>query len=394
MGEVAFCTVDELTEEDVADWRRLDQDQTGLANPFSSPDWVRLWYAYFAPRPQSQVLAVVRDRGRLIGVAPFFWSRVGTGRLTAARRLRLVGSGQGSALLELPQVLSAGGREREAVRCVVETMLADRELCSSRSWVEVSLGPGQPWFEPQWIHAAAGPSAFQRHQAAHACVVVPLASTWRETLAGLKRNVKESLRRSRNRLARLDQPASVVSRSADLDTAAVDRLLDLHRARSRHSGRELHHDAFADGTRRSFLRELLPILGRQDRARILELHIGDRQVAALLVLRAANTTYLHSSGLLPDAWDVGPVTYLQEHAFTQACSDGHRYVNLSPGPNIAKLRWSEQVEVYHDFAFGSGASTLLWRYAGVTAMAVRNEVTHSARMFTMRAALRRDRPAP
>lgn len=380
MSDVVLRCLDELTADELAAWDALDAEQCGLANPFCAPEWARTWYAHFAPRSRSQVIALVRAGDRLIGVAPMFWDEVVVGPVTVARRLRLVGAGQGSSLLELPQVLCAPGHERAVLRQLVATVVADRELCTSRSWAELTIGPEQGWFEPQWIETTQGRSAFFRQHASRACVVLELQSSWADTLTGLKRNVKESLRRSRNRLAKLDPPAAVHTRAEDLDRAAVDRFLGLHTARAGQAGRELHHDAFADGARKAFLRDLLPQLARKGKARILELAIGERPVAALLMLRAPGTSYVHSSGFLPEVWELGAVTHLQERAFQEACADGHRQVNLSPGPNLAKLRWSEQVRAYRDFAFGAGPRSLLWRYSAFAAVAARNEVFHTARM--------------
>jgi hypothetical protein len=37
-------------------------------------------------------------------------------------------------------------------------------------------------------------------------------------------------------------------------------------------------------------------------------------------------------------------------------------VNFSPGPSVSKLRWSEELWVTNDFAYGAGNGSLKFRY--------------------------------
>ena len=116
-----------------------------------------------------------------------------------AKRLQLVGAGQGGSLLELPQILAAPGQEREVLREIVTTTLA---ADTGAHWMETSVTPAMAWFEPQWVKGTDRPFAFHRHQLSRASVIVPLDGAWLTTRSGLKRNVKESLRRSKNRIAK------------------------------------------------------------------------------------------------------------------------------------------------------------------------------------------------
>ncbi|MCI1113970.1 hypothetical protein MOQ26_23450, partial [Stenotrophomonas maltophilia] len=94
--------------------------------------------------------------------------------------------------------------------------------------------------EPEWSYSTGEPAAFFRPHLARACVVLPLRDGWDATKATLKRNLKESLRRSRNRLAKDGRPWTVTTLTDGIDAAAVDRFLDLHRRRSQlESG--VHH---------------------------------------------------------------------------------------------------------------------------------------------------------
>ncbi|MVA77272.1 GNAT family N-acetyltransferase [Auraticoccus sp. F435] len=373
-------SVAQLGDHDLAAWERLHESQRGPANPFTSPEWSTTWYRHFAPDADAQLLLAVREGEQLVGIAPFFRGDLRVKGLLLARRLQLAGAGQGGSLLELPQVLCAPGCEREVLRSVVEWLRDTDDPRAAGSWTELTVADGQGWFEPQWIDHGTDRSAFFRHQRARACVVLELDGSWEQTLRGLKRNVKESLRRSRNRLARHGGEVEVRQLCEDIDVAAVDRFLGLHRARADLSGTAVHPDAFADPVRRRMMRELLPALGRAGRARLWELHLGGEVVAVQLVLHAPQTLYVHSSGMRADVWELGAVTHLQEHAFRAACEQGDRWVNLSPGPNLAKRRWSERISVHDDFAVGVGSRSLLWRYALYAAGQALTEVRHTDAM--------------
>lgn len=364
-----------------AEWEALHQAQTAPANPFCAPEWVLTWYRHFVVPSADRLLVLVRsDDGRLVGVAPYFVSRQRLARLSLQTRLRLAGAGQGSSLLELPQVLTAAGEARTVLAALIKGFRTDPVLSTSTDWFELTIGQGQGWMEPQWFTGKGSGVAFWRHTAAQACVVLPVQDNWPDTLASLKRNVKESLRRSRNRLAKHGAPHRVVARTDDLDEHAVDRFLELHRARAdqRSSGSAVHPDAFADPLRRNFMRDLLPQLGAAGRATIWELWLGERQVAAQLILHAAGTVYVHSSGMEAGVWELGPVTHLQEQAFRAACERGDRWINLSPGPNLAKLRWSEQLLRHDEFAIGVGGRGTLLRHAAFAAGQLLQTLRHQA----------------
>jgi CelD/BcsL family acetyltransferase involved in cellulose biosynthesis len=353
---------DELTSDRSARWAELFGQQPGVANPFCSPVWVTHWLRHYVPR-QDQRILWVGDGAELVGVAPLYVQRIRVAGMPVAVRLTMAGSGR-TTPLELPELLSAPGHERAVVRAVIQ-----HSLTEDVAWCEISLGRRHGWFPPAtsgtpgWV-----PVTFQRHQRARACVVLELADSWAMTRAGLKRNVKESLRRARNRLARDGRPWAVRHRhGADLDVAAVDRLMRLHAVRSAFGGSWARHtDAYADPAHRQLMRAVLPLLGAARQASIAELELGGRVVAAQLVLHAPGTLYFHSSGFEPDVWQLSPVTALQEAAIQAGIDDGARWVNFSPGPNEAKSRWSDGLHVVDDFAYGAGGRPDLARYTAFT----------------------------
>jgi len=349
--------LDGLSTGDLARWEALHAAQEGVANPFSAPIWVDAWYRRFVPRAKRHLL-LVSHGDQLVGVAPLYEQRLHLARLAVARRLVPVGGGRTSAL-EIPPLLCAAGHGRAVTRAVVE-----QALTCDVAWSELSLSREQGWLNAHLAGGPGQPPVFQRHQQVRACVVLRLGDTWDETRSAFRRNVKESVRRARNRLAKDGRPWQILHRTGtDLDAAAVERLLALHGARSRdQQSASLHHDAYAAPADASFVRELLPRLGEAGQASLVELELGGEVVATQLVLHPPGGVYFHSSGFLPGVWELSPITALQVSTMERAITRGDRWANFSPGPNEAKLRWSERLTTFDDFAFGVATHATMARY--------------------------------
>ena len=341
-----------LSSQDVDDWDALYQLQSAPSNPFLSPTWVLCWYEHYS-EPEDQHVILVRDDGSndLIGVAPMHRQLLRFGPVKFAHRLVSVGIGIGPNPYEVPGFLAHPERSRDVARAIVKETLG-----ATSDWCELAINPTQGWFEPEWTYGIDRPATFSCHQRPRACVILPLPDTWAELRSSLKRNIKESLRRSNNRLIKSGRQFSLHRRiGLEVTTEIVGRLLDLHRLRSENDQASVHHpDAFADARSRSLLMSVIPQLAREGRASIIELKIDGKVLASQLVLLSPGSTYIHSSGFHADIWSLGPVTYLHAEAVKGAIERGDSVVNFSPGPNVSKLRWSEQLWVSNEFAYGSG----------------------------------------
>jgi Acetyltransferase (GNAT) domain len=344
---VRRVAISELTVADRERWSALHQRQHQPANPFCSPEWVITWLSHYS-RPRDQHLLLVLDGDHLVGVAPLVVQSMRVLGVPVNRRLVLAGGG-GASPLELPAVLSAPGHGRAVVRAVIGYTVS-----AGYAWTELSLGPGQGWITPGAFAGQSLPALpFQRHQRSRVCVIMQLGDTWPQTTQGLRRNVRESLRRARNRLNRDGRAWKVVQWTrGELDSDVVRRWLTLHAARaSVTTSSARHQDAYAGPLDRRFMLALLPQLAAAGQASIVELVIDGRAVAAQLVLHAPGTDYVHSSGFEPDVWQFSPITALLGAVMESAIDQGVRWVNFSPGVNESKLRWSEALEVHPEFAY-------------------------------------------
>ncbi|WP_432565285.1 GNAT family N-acetyltransferase [Kineococcus sp. SYSU DK003] len=361
-----------LTAEQRGEWDGLHGRQTGVGNPFCSPDWVLEWYRSYVPDASRRHLLWVRDgAGALAGVAPMYEQVVGPRRLPLGRRVVPVGYGQSTAL-ELPQVLTTDRQARDVHQAVVRW---SRD--AGADWAEVSIARDQAWFEPGWVEDTTAEAPHYSHRAARACVVLPLSGSWEELR--LKRNLKESLRRSRNRLTKSGRDWHVRTlEGTEVDETAVRRFFALHSARAGFEGTSSSHpDAYADATRRDLLLRLIPRLADAKEASLVELVVDGEVVAVQLALHAAGSSYVHSSGLNPDYWEFSAVTLLQAEVVRSAIARGDRFVNFSPGPNVAKMRWSERMHVVDDFAYATGSRASGLRFLAFSQLSAAKQYRHA-----------------
>ena len=323
------------------DWQALYR-VAGRDNPFAAPDWLLPWARHFVQEADLDILAVYRD-GTLVGVAPGYFKR----RAPLPPRLQLLGSGRHDALTELPQVLTAQGEARSVLRAVIgEWARQDRDW----AWLELPLTADQGWFEPEWLAGTPVERGIVQHKTTRAAVVLDLPSDVPALHLGLKRNLLESTHRARNRLDRSGQPWVIRAHEDPSDIAsALPVLVRLHAARAQLTGRKNHPDQLGLAARRAFLGEALTAMAARRQARILTLDVAGTPVAAQLVLTAADASYLGLSGVDPQWWHASPVTLLQLHAAQLAVEQGHATLNLSVGPSVSKLRWSEQVRQHPEF---------------------------------------------
>jgi len=324
-------------------WQAL-HDASGETNPFSGPDWAITWLEHFTGGSRTQPLVLeVRDDDRLVGIAPLF-------RRTALRGLvsLVQTAGTGApwiAPYELPSILALPERGRDVARAVVAHLCAQP---GAWDFTRLVLGSAAPWLEPEWLPDWTFTVLQRRTKAA---AVLPLDGGV-DVYAG-RRNLKESLRRARNRLTRdFGADGWSVERvtGAGEVPAAFDRLIALHGERAElREGRPVHPNTYADPAVRAFVRDVVAKMAARGCVSVYELSIKGEVGAAQLVLHTSCAGYSSTSGVSERAWPYSAVTYLLAQAVKDAQEAGHRQMNLSTGPNQAKLRWTEQVRTTTEF---------------------------------------------
>jgi len=358
-----------------ADWGAL-YGRCGSRNPFASPDWLVPWARHFVQERELAVLAVSRD-GVLVGMAPCYVRH----SYPSLERVQLLGSGRHDALTELPQVLTAPTEARSVLRAVLGHW---SQTPGAWDWLELPMLEEQGWFEPEWLIDALADDGFVQHKGTRPSVVLALPQEVPALHGVLKRNLLESTHRARNRLNRTGRPWTITAHAEEDDLrCTLPVLARLHAARAGLAGRRRHPNQLTVPARLAFLSEALSGMACGGQAEILTLDVEGTAVAAQLVLRAPDATYLGSSGVDPAWWKLSPVTLLQLRAAETAVERGHGEFNLSTGPAVAKLRWSEHVQQHPEFIVcgprrSSRAAFMAYRVAAAAA-AVRREAARHRR---------------
>lgn len=348
------------------EWAAFAED-AGAKNPFVHPDWMIPWAERFLRSHEQIWLLAARQNGELVGVAPYYRRSWGSG---LAHSMQPWGTGRDSDLIQLPQFLLDQSQPRKVARALVGSLCTGVKLWD---WAFVPLE--EPlWFEPDWL--PEGGSIIVLDRMVRASVVRPIDTS---SPPVMKRNVRESVRRARNRLDRAYPGRWCISRAtsrSDILDAFPD-LLSMHAARSRIPGKEMHANLLEQESNSSLLLAVLAASADRGGACIYRLVIEDRAMAALLVLRTAECSYFLLSGMSEPSWEYSPVTLLQGCAIDDAIKLDHRRVDLSTGPDTAKMRWSEHVLVHPEFVLVPNRSLSLARFGtywlGSAAAAVKRE---------------------
>ncbi len=329
--------------------------------PFLKPEWQLTWWQCFrqdaALIRDSLRVKVVRDEGgEVIGILPLMLTeRPGVGPLRA-KTLALLGADRN--LTEMRGPIIDPAREREVARALAADLLAD----SSWDWVAWQGLDRESEFARELDRARP-----LQWGSAETASILPLAPSWDEFRAGLKRNIKESLRKCSNSLKRdgLTARLVVAEERADIDRA-LDTFLVHHGKRAQDESGPEHPDRFAADKPRNFLRQVCERLSGQGGARVLTLLVNDEPVASRVAFLMPRCLYLYYSGYEPAFRKYSVATTLVAEAIKYAIGLGVPRLHLSMGQDVSKSRWGPETSLLHTAVWASSRSTsraAFWLYS-------------------------------
>ncbi len=307
--------------------------------PFAMQEWHLTWCAHFLnrnPKIREEPLFYVlrNDVGECVSIVPLIYSRRRFGMIDFAT-VDLVGADP--ALTEIRTPLVAPGYERLTVRAVHDNLAHVRDWHWIQ-WASISGPLAQAMAEevaPQW-------------QEIKEDFVLDLPATWEEFRAGLKRNIRESLRHCYNSLKRDGHRFEFVVAETPADVrAALDRFLVLHTLRSNMTDAAAHPNRFVGAALRAFLFDICENLAARGSVRLFQLKIGDEIVASRIGFVVRDSIYLYYSGFDPAWARYSVMTTTIAEAFKYAMAQGLKTINLSLTGDQSKLRWRPRMVPYH-----------------------------------------------
>ena len=297
--------------------------------PFQSSAWHRLWWKHFGRsglkvRDELRLYSVRDLSGSLVAVAPMMLTHRPGNLPIRTRELQFLGAD--SNVTEIRGMVCREGWSKDALGA-----LADHFAGQS----------GWDWVQWRGLPANCPPPAkgFRMTRQLQD-FYLPLPPTWDALKAGLPRNLKESLRKCYNSLARdkHEYEVRVISDPAEIG-AGFARLLDMHAMRAAVDGSVQHIDAFASPEARAFITEYVAETARRGGVRLFALSIAGVPVAMRLGFTYDGELYLYYSGYDPAWGRYSVMTTVVAEAIKWAIDQGYCRVNLSTGSDVSKTRW-------------------------------------------------------
>ncbi|MET0390683.1 MAG: GNAT family N-acetyltransferase [Polyangiales bacterium] len=313
-----------------ADYDRLFREaKVGL--PFQLHEWHIAWWKAFASsslRIRDRLLFhVARAAEGCVGIVPLVLTqRPGNGPIRIGT-LALIGTDQYITEVRTPTIVP--GWEAAVGSAVQRSLERDGRWDWAR-WSGVTDALGGPL-------GKLGPVEVDEPNLDY---VLDLAPTWEAFRAGMKRNIRESVRHCYNSLKRDGfTPELHVAKSGLPLRDALDHFVRLHAARADLDDTVSHPDRFAPPAARSFLYDVCERLSARDIARVFVLKINGEVVATRVGFEMNDTLYLYYSGFDPQWRKYSVMTTLVTEAIKYAIERGLTTVNLSAGTDVSKTRW-------------------------------------------------------
>ncbi|MFT3907341.1 MAG: GNAT family N-acetyltransferase [Steroidobacteraceae bacterium] len=307
-----------------------------VRTPFMYPYWCELWWQHFAERrllvTDTLKLLEVRDGGgALRAVTPFVVTTRPSLPWLNIRSVRPIGADPN--VTELSTLICAPEDEAGVVSALLDYFVARRG-----EWDLLSLGDVRADSDSVGM---LGGRAGLRWTGEVSDYVLTLPADWETFRSSLKRNIKESLRKCYNAPRREGLTPELRVRAAPAEVAAaLERWLHLHTMRADRTDTVIHRNVFAVDPPRAFLRATVAQLAAQGLTRIFELELNGQVVASRIGFVLGDTLYLYFSGYDPAFGQYSVMTTTVAEAIKWAIEQGLKTVNLSPGNDVSKTRWS------------------------------------------------------
>ena len=315
------------------EWIALENEARNTL-PFRTAAWALAWWTHMRRR-----CSVIRDvlalralrtaTGRLVGVAPLMITERPALGFIRARCLQFIGTDPN--VTELRGGLYAPGYERACMEALKADVARHASEWDWMIWNGIpadgaaaqTLGDGVRWnrYTPYYT--------------------LRLEGDWPTFKSGLRRNVKESLRKCYNSLKRdrLDWSLEIVTDPREMK-GALHEFFSLHAERATIPSSIHHADVFVEPNARAFLVDVCERLSARGQAYVFRLRVGHLVVATRVAFLLGGTLYLYFSGYKREFGKYSVMTTLLAEVIQHAFRSGIGSINLSSGNDVSKTRWA------------------------------------------------------
>lgn len=336
-------TVTALVVETIRDEERLRalepawvvlENEAGNTLPFRTAAWALAWWKHL--RRQGSVIqdslavrAIRTSSGRLVGVAPLMITQ-GPGRgFLRTQCLQFFGAD--------PNIteLRGGLWARDYEQACIQALTADAARHASEwDWLVWNGIPADS-AAAETLKSGVKWTRFTPYY------TLRLEGDWAKFKSGLRRNLKESLRKCYNSLKRDGLACSLeVVTDRDEMKGALQDFFRLHAERAATTDSIKHLNVFATTNARAFLIDACERLSERGQARVYRLRVAHRVVATRVAFLMGGTLYLYFSGYEREFGKYSVMTTLLAEIIQHAFAEGIGSINLSAGNDVAKTRWA------------------------------------------------------
>ena len=310
-----------------ADWERL-VDSMEVPSPFLSWDWSRTWWETFG-RGKHMRVAVLRDAGQVVGIAPFYRATYGPVRA-------LVPFGWPDRLTEqIEPIIPEPGRDR-VNSALSEWLLKEHAL---------GLAPGLDRSTALLFgeRALRDDVYFDWRR---------LPPTWDELLDGLHRSMRGNIRYYPRLMERNGHKLAFrIADDVGAVRAALPKLFALHTARANAPTGERHRDRLREPSHREFLQRLASVLPKNGAMKLGLLQVDGVDVAAQLWFERNGTIFLHYSGYQPEWSRFSVAMVVTSEIIRTGVERGMRRVEFLRGSKQFKTRWNTEQRMQTDIYY-------------------------------------------
>jgi CelD/BcsL family acetyltransferase involved in cellulose biosynthesis len=309
------------------EWNRLAEDV-----PFRRWEWLDAWWQHFAqPGDELFVVTVRDDRGRLVGLAPWYIARSGV----VGRVIRFLGSGQ--VCSDYLTILS-DPTLRAPVIAALESWLLDEARDAWDALELEAVERDDPATSELVARLRRRGHVVQCRSELH-CWRLTLADNWEDylkRLSGGRRNLTRKLTRQTFEAGKAIVRWSHDDQSFEHGWAI---LVDLHQRRRRSLGQP---GCFADERFARFLKLAARRFLAEGMLRLQWVELEGKPVAAEIDFASRDTVYMYQSGIEPQAADKRPGWLGTIAALRRAMQDGYRCFDFMRGDEPYKAHWRAQ----------------------------------------------------
>ncbi len=302
--------------------RRSDTDTIFLTH-----EWQSTWWRFFAPGRDLFLLAL-RERGELVGIAPFYRQRLPEGQAV----IQLIG---GTEISDYLNLIALPGYHEQVYQAIFEF------LCSEIvDWEAIDLHclpTAVSHYELLREVTARQGLAIQR-RVEDVCPVIPLPATWDEYLSMLDKKQRHELRRKMRRAEREADIHWYMTSDPHSLTKDMEDFFDLHRKSSPDK-----EDFMSETEMQHFFHEAARFALDRGWLELSFLLINGEKAASMLCFAYNNRTLVYNSGYDPQRFArLSPGIVLLAYHIQDSIAKGRAAFDFLRGDEAYKYRFGGQ----------------------------------------------------